>query len=260
MGMLPRPQTTPLHSTRGAAPGEVALVTGSARRIGAALIRELASRGLTVAIHFKNSEREATALAEEVESAGGTARTFQANLDLVSEAEKLFEEVVDSLGPPAVLVHNASRFEECDLSKANSEKLRRELALHVESPLALSRAFADALAPDASGRIVALLDWRASQPDPTVLPYSISKGALWGMVRNLALELAPQVTVNAVSPGVILPASSREHESLDRLTVGLPIQRPGLVDEVIEACCFFIFGAGFTTGTILPVDGGRHLL
>ena len=192
--------------------------------------------------------------------AGGTARTFQANLDLVSEAEKLFEEVVDSLGPPAVLVHNASRFEECDLSKANSEKLRRELALHVESPLALSRAFADALAPDASGRIVALLDWRASQPDPTVLPYSISKGALWGMVRNLALELAPQVTVNAVSPGVILPASSREHESLDRLTVGLPIQRPGLVDEVIEACCFFIFGAGFTTGTILPVDGGRHLL
>jgi len=258
--MLAKPQNTPANPSRGAAPGEVALVTGSARRIGAALIRELASRGLTVAIHYKNSEHEATVLAEEVESAGGTAKTFQADLDLVDDAEKLFDEVVDSLGPPTVLVHNASRFEDCDLSETKSEKLRRELALHVESPLALSRAFAAALPKEASGRIVALLDWRADTPDPAVLPYSISKGALWSMVRNLAIELAPQVTVNAVSPGVILPASSRENEELDPLTVGLPIQRPGSVDEVIEACCFFIFGAGFTTGTILPVDGGRHLL
>ena len=247
--------------------GSVALITGSSQRLGAALARALAARGLTIAVHYRRSAEPARALVEEIERDGGRAAAFAADLDDPAQAEALFAAVREKLGAPRVLVHNASRYEPIDLAGATIEEVRRDLAVHVESPIALSRAFAAALAEEggAAGRIVCLLDWRATIPDPTVLPYAIAKGGLHALVRNLAVALGPSVTVNGVAPGAVLPASSETgppetEEDLDRRATGLPIERPGRVEDVIEACCFFIDGAHYTTGAVLPVDGGRHLL
>ena len=238
--------------------GGVALVTGAARRIGAAIARALAARGMAIAVHHRGSAREAAALVREIEGAGGRAAPFSADLDDVAAAEGLFADVVERLGAPRVLVHNASRFEALSLEETDAAALRRELALHVESPLALSRAFAAALPPDVEGRIVAILDWRAALPDPTYLPYTIAKGGLWALVRNLAVELGPRVTVNAVAPGAILPPAGGG-KGLGDLAAGLPARRAGGVEDVVEACLFLIERAPYTTGAVIPVDGGRHL-
>jgi NAD(P)-dependent dehydrogenase (short-subunit alcohol dehydrogenase family) len=240
-------------------PGEVALITGAARRIGRALARTLAARGFAVAVHHRNSANEAAAVVREIEQAGGLARAFAADLDDVRAAEGLFAAVTGALGAPRVLIHNASRFERASLDETEPALLRRELALHVESPLALSRAFAAALPDGAEGRIVALLDWRASLPDPEYLPYTIAKSALLALVRNLAVELGPRVTVNGVAPGAILPPSGSGGKGLADLSADLPARRAGTVEDVVEACLFLIERAPYTTGAVIPVDGGRHL-
>ncbi len=239
--------------------GKVALITGAARRIGASLARALAARGMTVAIHHRGSREEALALVAEIEQAGGNATAFAADLEDVPSAERLHAEVVESLGAPRVLVHNASRFERLSLEETDPAALRRDLAIHVESPLALSRAFARALPDGADGRIVALLDWRASLPDPTYFPYTIAKSGLLALVRNLAVELGPLVTVNGVAPGAILPPSAGGGKGLADLTADLPARRPGQVEDIVEACLFLIERAPYTTGAVIPVDGGRHL-
>jgi len=238
--------------------GGVALVTGGARRIGAALSRALAARGYAVAVHHRSSPEEAEALSRDIEATGGRSLAFAADLDDVGAAERLFADVTRALGAPTVLVHNASRFERASLDEAEPALVRRELALHVESPLALSRAFAAALPDGAEGRIVALLDWRASLPDPEYLPYTIAKSALLALVRNLAVELGPRVTVNAVAPGAILPPAGGG-KGLADLSADLPARRAGTVEDVVEACLFLIERAPYTTGAVIPVDGGRHL-
>ena len=245
--------------------GEVALITGSSQRIGAGFARALAERGMTVAIHYRNSDAPARALAEELTELGGRGAVFAADLEDVGAAERLFAEVVEQLGAPRVLIHNASRYEPLRLAETDAAALRRELTVHLESPVALSRAFAAALPEGAEGRIVCMLDWRATLPDPAVFPYTLSKSGLWAMMRNLAVELGPHVTVNGIAPGAILPASSKTvpaetEEDLAARATGLPIDRSGRLEDVVEACCFFIDGASYTTGAVLPVDGGRHLL
>ena len=245
--------------------GEIALITGASQRIGAALARALAARGVGIAVHYRHSAAPAEALVEELRATGVVAEAFAADLDEVAQAESLFAAVHETLGAPSILIHNASRYEPIGLAATDAEAMRRELAVHVESPVALSRAFAAALPKGQGGRIVCLLDWRTTIPDPTVFPYTISKSALHSMMRNLAVELGPDVTVNGVAPGAILPASSKmgppeTEEDLDRRAVGLPIDRPGSVEHVVEAAMFFVDGAGYTTGAVIPVDGGRHLL
>jgi len=246
--------------------GRVALITGASRRIGAALAAALSARGMAIAVHHRRSTAEAAALVDSIVEGGGRARAFAADLAVPSQAAPLLAEVRETLGVPRVLIHNASRYEPIDLAGSTPEQVRRDLAIHVESPLALSRAFAAGLeAEGGEGRIVCLLDWRSSIPDPSVLPYSIAKSGLHSMLRNLAVALGPRITVNGVAPGAVLPAAREEgpsetEEDLDRRAEGLPIDRPGRVADVVEACCFFIDGAGYTTGAVLPVDGGRHLL
>lgn len=239
---------------------DVALITGSARRIGAALARALAARGTAVAIHYRSSSEDADTLVREIEGSGGRAASFRADLADPAAMEGLHAAVRDALGAPTILVHNASRFVARSFDETDAEFLREDLAIHVESPFLLSRAFARGLPEGAHGRIVAMLDWRATLPDPEYISYTVAKAGLHGLVRNLAVELGPRVTVNGVAPGAILPPEGGTDAELEELVARLPISRPGTVEEIVEACLFLITGAAYTTGTVIPVDGGRHLL
>lgn len=237
--------------------GKAALVTGGGRRLGREIALALAHAGMSVAVHYRTSEAEAESVASEIRAMGRLAVALPLDLRQLDRVPDLIDQATDALGPLSVLVNNASSFEPADIESTDRSRFASEFAVHVEAPYLLSRRFAQRLGPSAQGRIVNLLDWRAILPDANYLGYSVAKGALYSLTRNLALALAPHVQVNAVAPGAILPAEgTAKIESAE----GLPAARAGAARDVANACLFLVRDADFTTGAVIPVDGGRHLL
>ncbi len=233
------------------------LITGSARRIGRALALAVAREGGTVLIHHAHSAEAANATREEIERAGGRAYILQADLTDAQQAASLVSQAV-AFGPLFALVNNASIFEPLTLKHTSLEDWNRHLAVNLTAPFLLSQAFAAALDKNCQGRIVNILDWRALRPGADHLPYTISKAALAALTRSLAHALAPNVTVNGLALGAILPPSSGEDTS--RVLESVPAGRWAALDEVAQALLFFLSGPSYITGEILHVDGGRHLV
>lgn len=232
----------------------IALITGGARRVGAAMARHLAGRGWSVLLHWNTSREEAGALQEEL---GAAATLLQADLVSAAGRQDLARQTREILAgrPLGLLVHNASVFPHARLAELTDEGVDRLFALHVRTPLLLSRD----LAPDlAAGRglILAMLDAGARLHWPGYLPYALSKLALREATIALARELAPDVRVCGLEPGFILPpedapAAYRQAESR-RLT-----REPGSPAELLKALDYLL-EATFVTGEILTVDGGRR--
>lgn len=238
--------------------GRVALVTGASKRIGRALAIGLAEAGMDVAIHFRTSRAEAQQVVSRIEETGRRGLALQADLDSLTEAEALLE-AASELGPVRVLVNNASRFLPSSAHEARGEDLEREFRLHVSAPFILSQAFASRISPGESGRIINLLDWRAALPAPETLPYSVAKSGLLHLTRNLAVALGPNITVNAVAPGAVLPPADGSANVIEEAIEGVPLGGPGSVDDVLAACLYLIRDGNYTTGAVIPVDGGKHL-
>ncbi len=138
------------------------------------------------------------------------------------------------------------------------ENWDRHLAVNLTAPFLLSQAFAKQLPPDQPGRIINILDWRAIHPGKDHFPYSISKAALAAMTRSLAVALAPNITVNGLALGAILPPVGQDLDP--DILKSVPAGRWSTTSELIEALIFLLTGAGYTTGEILHLDGGRHLV
>jgi pteridine reductase len=233
------------------------LITGAARRVGRSLALAVARSGGNVLIHFGTSLCEAESLQEEISSLGRTAKLIQADLADPSSVERLFERAAE-LGPVHGLVNNASIFESLDWENTRLEDWNRHLMVNLTAPFLLSQAFARALLEGMPGRIVNILDWRALRPGPDHLPYTISKSALAALTQSLAAALAPQITVNALALGAILPPS--DGGDTGDLIQSVPAQRWARLHEVDEALLFLLAGPAYITGEILYVDGGRHLI
>ncbi|MGE3164405.1 MAG: SDR family oxidoreductase [Planctomycetota bacterium] len=237
--------------------GKAALVTGAGRRLGREIALGLARAGMAVAVHYRRSRSEAEAVVAEIHGFAGTAVAVGLDLHEVDQVPGLIDRVTETLGRVHVLVNNASFFEPAGIATTDRGRFARELAVHVEAPFLLSQRLAARLGPEDEGRIVNLLDWRSLLPDADYLGYSVAKGALYSLTRNLALALAPRINVNAVAPGAILPAEgTTKIESAERLPAG----RSGTARDVVSACLYLIRDADFVTGAVIPVDGGRHLL
>ncbi|MCA8959774.1 MAG: SDR family oxidoreductase [Planctomycetes bacterium] len=243
--------------------GVTALVTGGAQRLGRAIAMALAREGVDIAVHYRTSEAEAARTVRDLRTCGVRAEAFRADLALPDESRALAHEVAQSLGPWRILVNNASRFVANGPASLSLDDVRVDAAIHLEAPLILSQAL-DAQLPDGDhGAIVNLLDHRAVHPDPRYASYSLAKASLGALTSLLAQSLAPRIRVNAISPGAILPppeldaAAGREH--LERVAARTPLERPGTEEDIAAACLFLVRDADFTTGTTIPVDGGKHL-
>ena len=235
--------------------GKSSLVTGAARRIGRAIALALAAEGANVVVHYGDSEREALALCDEIERRGARASALKANLDDPVELEGLIGRAAQAFGPLDVLVNNASVFPADTVATIDLQSLRQNMEVNAWAPFALSRAFRE---QTARGRIVNLLDTRISGYDRAHVGYILSKHVLTVLTRMTALEFAPEVTVNAVAPGLILPPPGEGEEFLERIKETLPLQRIGEPSEVADAV-LFLAKSDFITGQIVYVDGGRHL-
>jgi NAD(P)-dependent dehydrogenase (short-subunit alcohol dehydrogenase family) len=235
-----------------------ALVTGGAKRIGAAIVEALAADGFAVAIHYRDSRAEAEALAAKVASAGGRAVALAADLARESDVAALAEAARAALGPLGVLVNNASEFARDEALDATRAGWDRHMETNLRAPFVLAQALARGLPERAEGAIVNMIDQRVWNLTPHFTTYTLSKAGLWTLTQTMALALAPRVRVNAIGPGPTLKSVRQDPRQFDRQVASVPLMRgPGL-DE-IAAGVRFILAARSLTGQMIALDGGQHL-
>ena len=233
----------------------VAVVTGGARRVGRAIVEKLASGGFEVLFTYLHSEEDA----RELEQRAGV-RGIRADLANPEEAATIIGDAIDrDCGRLDLLVNNASIYEPSDLRSVTMPQLRRLWAIHAESPLLLCRRL-ETLLRASEGFIINMVDLLAEKPWPAYLGYCASKAALLNLTLGLARELAPQVKVNGIAPGVVewpddLPAEERE-KYLNRV----PLARPGRPEDVAELVHFLCTAGAYITGQIIHLDGGRSIM
>lgn len=239
---------------------QVVLVTGGARRVGAAIVHELHREGCAIALHYRRSRAEAEALAAQLETPGSPpVALFPADLADPEGCQRLAAAVIERFGRLDGLVNSASAFFPTPVSELTAADFDRLMAVNARAPLMLTLAAAPALAR-ASGAVVNLGDVFGLKPLPKFLAYSASKAALLMITQALARELAPAVRVNAILPGTVLPSELPEKaESAEIVAARAPLARLGTPAEVAAAVRFLLFEASYTTGALLPVDGGRLL-
>ena len=237
--------------------GKTVLITGGAKRIGRSLALAIARAGGDLVIHYHQSEDEADSLLAEVKALGRKALSLKADLSDPAQAAGLIQRAAGG-GPLFALVNNASVFEPLSWDNTRLEDWNRTLAVNLTAPFMLSQAFARTLQPEETGRIVNLLDWRVERPGSDHLPYMISNAGLAALTRSLAVALAPQISVNGLALGAILPPSTGSQAA--NLMAQIPARRAGLLEEIGQALIFLLDGPAFMTGEILSLDGGRHLV
>jgi len=232
-----------------------ALITGGARRIGAAIVRALAREGYAVVLHANRSRDEAERLASEIKNGGGRAGVVLGDLADESAVAGLVPAAA-AFGPLTLLVNNAGEFEPDDIATLERARLARTFAINLMAPLFLTQAFA-ARAPDGAS-IVNVIDQRVLKPTPRFLSYTLSKSALYTATTTLAQALAPRLRVNAVAPGPTLPSPRQSEAEFAAQAVTLPLQQ-GPSPEDVAAAVVYLAGASSVTGVTIAVDGGQHL-
>jgi pteridine reductase len=239
-------------------PGARALVTGGAVRVGRAITLALAHAGARVIIHFNGSSDEARALAEEIAATGGEAVTLQADLSRQDEVERLAEEAERAFGGVDVLVNNASIFPAEALDEVDAALWERTMAVNLRAPFFLSQRLGRAMRTRGGGVIVNMGDLAGIQSWKGYAAHSISKAGILHLTRVAARALAPEVRVNAIAPGTVLPPADLTPDQVQALALRAPLRRNGSPDDVAQAVVYLI-NADFITGETILLDGGRLL-
>lgn len=241
-------------------PRPVALVTGAARRLGAAIARRLHAAGYDLALHYRSSGAEMEALAAELEAVrSGSVLALQAELAQSDRLPELVAQAVGRFGRLDALVNNASGFEPTPFGSTTPAQWDALLASNARAPFFLAQAAAPHLRAR-GGAIVNMLDVYAQRPLRGHAAYCMAKAALAMATRALALELAPAVRVNAIAPGAILwPDGPGDDERRAALLARTPLARTGTPEEVAEAVRWLLQDATYCTGQVLRLDGGRLL-
>ena len=239
---------------------EVALVSGGARRIGAAIARTLHESGMRVAVHCHRSKAEAEVLCTELNGLRpGSARALPADLARPESPTELVEATVDTFGRLDAVINNAAVFSPSPLGEIEPAALDALFAVNTFAPLLISQTAAPHLLTR-GGSIVNIGDIYAHRPLASHAAYCASKAALQSLTRSLAAALAPRVRVNAVAPGAILwPEKGDDTEARQRIIDDTLLARLGEPRDVAGAVRFLVRDATFVTGQVIDVDGGRGL-
>lgn len=239
----------------------VVLVTGAAKRVGAAIARQLHASGWNVVIHYRASGGEARALEKELNTARGeSAASLRANLLDGRAVEKLAVEAQARWGRLDALVNNASSYFPTPLATITEEEFDDLVGSNLKAPLFLSKA---CVAKMTRGAIVNIADIHAQQPMKNYVAYCAAKAGLVSLTESLARELAPRIRVNAIAPGHVLWAEQNKMSAAQRQAEieRIPLQRLAHPDEIGAAAAFLLSpAAAYITGVTLPVDGGLRLL
>ena len=239
---------------------KVALITGAARRIGAAITTSLHQSGADVAIHYRGSEDEAAALAEKLnKQRPGSAAIFESDLIDTSSLAGLVDAVLGWRERLDILVNNASKFYATPIGEISEEHWDDLVGSNLKAPLFLSQAAAPALR-ESGGSIINIVDIHAQRPLDSHAVYGAAKAGLAMLTRSLAKDLAPEVRVNGVSPGAILwPEGGLDEQIKDTILEQIPLKRAGDPADIAACVLYLVRDAAYVTGEIIAVDGGRSI-
>ena len=239
---------------------KVALVTGAARRLGAAIARRLHAAGANLVLHYRGAEAEAVQLEKELNAVrAGSAVRVKGDLLAPVAPQALVGAALQRFARLDFLINNASAFYPTPLGEIEPGHWEELIGSNLRAPLFLAQAAAPHLAL-AGGAIVNVADIHAERPLKGYLVYSVAKAGLAALTRSLALELAPGVRVNAVAPGAIAWPEDGQFESAERkrIVATTPLARTGTPEEIAQAV-HFLCTASFVTGQVVSVDGGRSV-
>lgn len=240
--------------------GRTALITGAARRIGAEIARQLHAEGARIALHFRGSRDEATALRNELNALrDDSAEIFAADLLLTDRLPELVDRVVDWSGGINVLVNNASSFYPTPMGEISESDWTDLLGSNLKAPLFLTQAALPQLRKD-GGSVINIVDIHARRPLSGHVVYGPAKAALEMLTRTLAKELAPEIRVNGVSPGAILwPEQGMTDKAKQSILDQIPLGRSGNPADIAGCVLYLVRDADYVTGQVIAVDGGRSL-
>ena len=242
--------------------GRVVLVTGGAKRVGAAICRRLHAAGASLLLHYRSSAIEARALQVELNARrADSVALAQADLLKIANCAQLVKAALKHFDRLDALVNNASSFFPTPIGEVSEQAWDDLVGTNLKTPLFLSQAAAVHLRR-AHGCIVNIVDIHADRPTRSYAVYSAAKGGLMALTRALACDLAPEVRVNGISPGVILwPEDERWSDELARQRIihTTLLKRVGEPDDIARTARFLIFDAPYITGQVIPVDGGRSI-
>lgn len=242
--------------------GKVALITGASRRVGAHVAETLHASGMKVCIHYRSSHDEAAQLVEKLNAVRpNSATSLQADLLATDHLHELVSKAGDNWGRLDLLVNNASTFYPTPVESFTETDWDDLVGSNLKAPLFLCQAAAPLLAKS-SGCIVNMIDIHAEKPKPGFLVYNLAKAGLLGMTKSLAVELAPDIRVNGIAPGVVMwPEGEASQDAAEReeMLKKIALNRPGEPADIAAAILFLVRDAPYITGHMLPVDGGRLL-
>lgn len=239
----------------------VALITGAAKRVGAAIAEALHAKGYNIIIHCRHSTQEAFALSEFFNhNRSGSARVLTADLSVHQEVITLAQQALSTFGRIDVLINNASSFYATPIALASESDWDALFSSNVKAPYFLASALADELKAR-QGAIINISDIYARYPLKQFSIYSMAKAANEMMTKSLAIELAPSIRVNGIAPGAIMwPANETDdHQKQQSILEKIPLERIGDTSDIAKAVLFLLRDAPYINGQILTLDGGRSL-
>jgi len=236
--------------------GKTALVTGAAKRIGREIALALARAGVNVAVHFRQSAKQAEELRTELASHGVAAWLVEADFNDIAATQRLIPEVFKTAGALDIIVNSASLFLPSTVQNMEFSDLMQHMQINAWAPFVLSREFARLAG---RGKIINLLDTRIVGDDRSHLAYILSKQIFALLMKMTAIEFAPRITVNGVAPGLILPPAGKDESYLHDLAQTIPLKRHGDPADIVDAV-LYLLKSNFITGQVIFVDGGRHLM
>jgi len=236
----------------------IALVTGAARRVGAAIAHELAGAGWAVAVHYNSSDSDAQKTVAAIVAAGGRAVAIKADLRDEAAVRGLIPAVEQALGPVSLLVNNASVFENDTALSPDRSIWDLNMEVNLRAPFVLCQELARRLPDGVPGNIVNIVDQRVLNLTPFFTSYTVSKAGLWTLTQTLAQAWAPRIRVNAIGPGPVLPSPRQSDAQFEKQYKAMPLARAVDVAELSNAVRF-ILASPSMTGQIIVLDAGQHL-
>ena len=235
--------------------GKQVLITGAAHRMGAAAAIACAGAGADIILHYHSSQQQAAETAARIEALGRRVVQVQGDFTNPSTPEQILEKADAKGMSPHILINSASVYPRSTWDSMSFEELSESYLINTYAPLALSRSFAQSRNPES---LIQVLDARMVDYDSKHYAYHLSKRSLHDITRMLAVELAPEIRVNGIAPGIILPDKGKDPQLLEKYKSGTLLQRIGGIKDYTQAV-LFLSSNNFVTGQVLFIDGGRHI-